>query len=328
MRRLILTGCGLVLLLYLLPIFLSWDEGQAEPDTLFFPAVPAGQSQESESSEEGEDTGTVTVLLDGTPTELPLESYVEGVVAAEAPDSFPAEALRAQAIAARTYAVYKILRGRPEQHPEADLCDDFAHCAAYRDTAVPVSGGDSYANIRQAVRDTAGQVLTFDGVPIAAVFHCASGPRTESAADVWGQDVPYLQSVVSPGGSACNEYEGTVTLSIEAFREKIGEACPAADLSGAPDTWFAASDRSAGGCIRTVRLGGATVEGNTLRELFGLHSTNFTITTNEDTISFHTIGYGHCVGLSQYGARYMAEQGATCEQILLHYYPGSVLTTL
>ena len=147
------------------------------------------------------------------------------------------EALRAQAVAARTYALCKLSRGRPDAHPEADLCDDYRHCAAYRSPAVSVFGTDEISAIRAAVRDTEGEILTSEGAPIAAVFHCVSGPRTESAADVWGEDVPYLQSVVSPGGTAFDGYESAVTVSADDFREKVGSAFPAADLCiGSPHT--------------------------------------------------------------------------------------------
>jgi len=311
----------MVLLLYLLPIFLSIDIPKTDAPPVAPITVPVQQTTEKAPTDD-----IVTVSIEGVPTELPLESYVEGVVLAETPDNFPMAALRAQAIAARTYAVYKMMRGRPEEHPDADLCDDFKHCAAYRTPTTAVGGGGGGLNIRQAVQDTAGQILTYQDIPIAAVFHCASGPRTESAADVWGEDVPYLQSVVSPGGAACADYEGTVSLPFEEFRRKVQDTFPEADLSGDPETWFSDSERTVGGGIRTVRLGGEIVEGAALRDLFGLHSTNFTITTDSDSLSFHTIGYGHCVGLSQYGARYMAEQGADETEILSRYYPGTFLT--
>ncbi len=336
MRRLFFTGFGLVVALYLLPIILSSGSGnfinkpdavpvQNAPDSGVYAGTPISGTVPASDSPKGTDCGTVTVSIDGTPTELPLEEYVEGVVMAEAPEDFPIDALRAQAVAARTYAVYKMSRGRPDEHPDADLCDDFQHCAAYRAPAVETGGNGRVSNISQAVKDTKGLILTYEGSPIAAVFHCASGPRTESALDVWGENVPYLQSVVSPGGSYCDEYEGTVTVSAEDFREKVGGAFPSADVSGPPETWFSSSNRTAGGAIKTVQLGDVEVEGTALRGLFGLNSTNFTITTRNNAISFHTIGYGHCVGLSQYGARYMAEQGASFEEILKHYYTGCEL---
>ena len=157
------------------------------------------------------------------------------------------------------------------------------------------------------------------------MFHCVSGPKTESAADVWGEDIPYLQSVVSPGGTQYAGYESEVTLTADAFREKVAQTLPKADVSGTPDRWFASSVRSAAGGVKTVKLGGVTVEGTAVRALFGLQSTNFTITTTEDSITFHTIGYGHGVGLSQYGAKYMAEQGYDYTEILAHYYPHTEL---
>ena len=172
------------------------------------------------------------------------------------------------------------------------------------------------------------EILTYDCAPIAAVFHCVSGPRTEAARDVWGEDVPYLQSVVSPGGTAYDGYEDAVTLSADEFRQKAADAFPSADLTGTPGEWFKASVRSDAGGVITVQLGGVTVDGTAVREAFGLQSTNFTLTTTEDSITFHTIGYGHGVGLSQYGAMYMAEQGAGYAEILSHYYPGTVLTNV
>ena len=316
MRRLLLTGVGLVLVLYLLPVFYPSETDKTEP-----------QAPAESVTAAATDGVTITVLVNGKAQEMPLETYVEGVTAAEIADDFPVEAIRAQAVAARTYAVYKQSRGRPAEHPDADVCDDYSHCAAYQPDAVKTFS-TGYSRIRKAVRDTAGQILTCDGAPIAAVFHCVSGPKTESAADVWGEDVPYLQSVVSPGGTAFDGYESAVTVSADDFREKAGSAFPAADLSGPPSAWFKASVRSAAGGIKTVKLGGVTVEGTAVRELFGLRSTNFTVTTADDSLTFHTIGYGHGVGLSQYGAKYMAENGADYREILAHYYPGTELTRL
>ena len=260
MRRLLLTGVGLVLVLYLLPVFYPSETDKTEP-----------QAPTESVTAAATDGLTITVLVNGKAQEMPLETYVEGVTAAEIADDFPVEAIRAQAVAARTYAVYKQSRGRPAEHPDADVCDDYSHCAAYQPDAVKTFS-TGYSRIRKAVKDTAGQILTCVGAPIAAVFNCVSGPKTETA-----------------------------------------------------DRWFASSVRSAAGGVKTVKLGGVTVEGTAVRALFGLQSTNFTITTTEDSITFHTIGYGHGVGLSQYGAKYMAEQGYDYTEILAHYYPHTEL---
>lgn len=327
MRRLLLTGAALAAALYLLPMFWFWrPSAPGASETVSDCGVGETLSAESASMEQADstDTSVMTVQIEGKPVEMPLETYVEGVTAAEIPDDFPLEAIRAQAVAARTYAVYKLLRGRPSAHTDADLCDDFRHCAAFRD----ISGKEGYEHIKQAVRDTAGQILTYEESPIAAVFHCVSGPRTESARDVWGADVPYLQSVVSPGGSAAAQYEGTFTFTAQEFRKIALAAFPKADLSAPLEKWFQNSVRSEAGGVETVELGGVTVEGSAVRDLFDLNSTNFTITVMGDTLTFHTIGYGHGVGLSQYGARYLAEQGWDYTQILAHYYPGTELLPL
>ena len=322
MRRLLLTGSALVLALYLLPAFWLWGGGDNGG------GADAGTAQAASGAVLPENYDTVTVLVDGTPTELPLETYVAGVVSAEIANDFPPDAIRAQAVAARTYAVYKMASGRPAAHPKADLCDDYQHCAAYRDIAVQTASGADLSRIEQAVRDTAGEILTYDGAPVAAVFHCVSGPRTEAARDVWGENVPYLQSVVSPGGTAYDGYEDAVALSADEFRTIAADAFPSVDLSGAPDGWIKASVRSDAGGVITVQLGGVTVDGTAVREAFGLQSTNFTLPTTDDSITLHTIGYGHGVGLSQYGAKYMAEQGADYTEILSHYYPGTVLANV
>ena len=256
--------------------FTQWKRDKTEPQT------PAESVTAAAT-----DGVTITVLVNGKAQEMPLETYVEGVTAAEIADDFRLKPSRAQSgRSARTlHAVYKQSRGRPAEHPDADVCDDYSHCAAYQPDAVKTFSV-GYSRIRKAVKDTAGQILTCDGAPIAAVFHCVSGPKTESAADVWGEDIPYLQSVVSPGGTQYAGYESAVTLTADAFREKVAQTLPKADVSGKPDRWFASSVRSAAGGVKTVKLGGVTVEGTAVRALFGLQSTNFTITTTEDSITF------------------------------------------
>ncbi len=278
--------------------------------------------------------GEIAVLTGGEVRTMPLETYVEGVVAAEISPDFPEEAIRAQAVAARTYAVYKAKAGRPMQHRDADVCDDYTHCAAYIDLAAAASGrwgedaGTNTGIIRKAVQDTAGEIVTKDREPIVAVFHAASAARTESAKDIWGTDIPYLQSVASPGGSACSKYEGTVRMTFDEFRAKIRESYPEADLSGDPKRWFSASTRSGAGSVIVCTMGGVQVRGTDLRTVLGLNSANFSLTIDENSISFHTVGYGHGVGLSQYGAKYLAEQGSTYQDILTHYYTGTEIAKM
>lgn len=335
MKKLFYISAGIVLALYIVPGIYHMQHTDAaastSPDTsVSESAVTSTAEASATASAEADSSFTVpeviTVQVDGKAVQMDLEDYILGVVCAEISSDFPIEAIRAQAVAARTYALSKVSRGRSDLHPDADVCDDFHHCAAYRDYAVAVSSGDgNLSSIETAVKETAGQILTYDGSPITAVFHCASAPKTESALDVWGSDIPYLQSVVSPGGTAYEGYESSVTFSVEELRTLVAKTFPTADLSGTPDGWFRNSTRSDAGGVLSVSLGGITVKGADVRDLCQLKSTNFTITTTADSLTFHTIGYGHGVGLSQYGAKYLAENGMTYEEILLHYYPGTVL---
>ena len=171
-------------------------------------------------------------------------------------------------------------------------------------------------------------LLTYEGEPIVAVFSSAAGEKTERAVDVWGSDIPYLQSVDSPGGEACPKYYDAVVLTADEICERAAKTLPSADLSGDPSGWFKASERSEAGGIVRMKFGGVEVKGTVMRTLLGLNSTNFTVKIDGNTLTFTTTGYGHGVGLSQWGAKHSAEQGQTYDEILAHYYPGTTLTTI
>lgn len=275
---------------------------------------------------------TVTVLVNGTVKTMTMEQYLIGVLAAEMPASFPVEALKAQAVAARTYTLYKEdlygsdAKDAPKEHQGALLCGDSTHCKAYCDVEqrgqeIWGANRDFYqSKITAAVQDTDGLILTYSGKPIAAVFHAASAEKTEAAVDVWGSTVPYLQSVDSPGGEASSAYHARVELLQSDFAAAFRAVHPEADLSGAASGWFRDIKRSAAGGIITLSVGGVTVEGREIRSLAGLNSTNFTVEAAETLLVFSTTGYGHGVGMSQYGARALALEGQSFEAILKHYY--------
>ena len=296
------------------------------------------QTQGSEDLELQYDAShRVTVLIEGAVQEMDLDRYLVGVLAAEMPASFPVEALKAQAVAARTYALYKeSLYGKngedaPESHQGAVLCADSGHCKAYcdvRQRGEDLWGANQtfYTNkITAAVHDTDGLIMVHEGKPIAAVFHAASAEKTEAAVDVWGSEVPYLVSVSSPGGEASNAYHATVELMQSDFAAAFQAAHPQADFSGAADTWFSQIRRSEAGGVISLSVGGVVVEGREIRSLAGLNSTNFTISVQESVLVFTTVGYGHGVGMSQYGARALALEGKTFDEILKHYYTGVAL---
>ena len=312
------------------PFRLDADISAAAPvDTL--PADPPSE-QDTETANLSDDALTVKALIEGEVKELSMREYLTGVVAAEMPASFPEEALKAQAAAARTYTVYKMRllelgAANPDEHMGADVCDDYHHCKAFADVEKRrAMWGEDFeryeAVIEAAVTDTDGMIIKYNGEPIAAVFHSASGPRTESAADVWGTDTPYLQSVQAPDGSDSPNYRASVEVSASDFRETVRAAYPEAEVDGAPSTWFRDSKRSSAGGILNVLVGGVRITGTELREMFDLNSTNFTVTPKEDSIIFNTTGYGHGVGMSQYGAKELALQGRSWTEILQTYYTG------
>ncbi len=276
---------------------------------------------------------TVSLLQGDQVRELSLRDYLVGVVAAEMPAGFPEEALKAQAVAARTYTFYKrsLYAGDTDPHQGADLCDDPAHCEAFADLSIQASAlwgasADLYRQrVEQAVDSTDGLILVYEDEPIAAVFCAAATDRTESAGDIWGQALPYLVSVESPGGQDCSQYHGTVSVPQADFAAAIEQIAPQADFSASPATWFKDSHRSAAGSVIDVAVGGVRLTGAQVRQAAGLNSANFTVKVQGDDLVFTTIGYGHGVGMSQYGARSMALEGRTYDAILSHYYPGTQL---
>ena len=170
------------------------------------------------------------------------------------------------------------------------------------------------------MQQTEGRIVTYDGEPIAAVFHAASGGQTESAKAVWGTDISYLVSVDSAGEE---EYRKKTTLTANEFRSVMLEHYPKINLTGKPETWVTDIEREKSGRVSQCTIGGVTVKATDLRTQLGLSSTNFEVGTTEDTITFSCTGYGHGVGMSQYGAKAMAEDGQSWEDILLHYYSGT-----
>ncbi len=273
------------------------------------------------------DAQTAVLVQDGTQTaQMALGDYLEGVVCAEMPALFDEEALKAQAVVARTFALKQT-----GKHPEGAVCTDPACCQAWTDPAVEAAawGTDAQAyleKVHTAVSETDGLVLCYDGELIEATYFSCSGGRTECAQAVWGMDVPYLQSVESPGEENAPRYTGQTVVSEQAFCETLRRENNLADFSGAPEEWIGETSYTEGGGVDTILLGGVRFSGTRLRSLFGLNSTMFTVTWSDGLVTFQTCGYGHRVGMSQYGAQAMAQGGSGFAEILSHYYPGTTLT--
>ena len=243
------------------------------------------------------------------------------------PASFEPEALKAQTVAARTYTLSKMER-TVEAHPDADVCTDITCCQAYismeNARANWGSQADAYeAKIREAVTATDGEAILYGGVPILAVFHSSSAGLTRAAGQVWQNDLPYLKPVDSPEAKeTIPNYYSRVDFTPAALKEKLLAKIPSADLSGDRKSWLKNAVRDSAGSVETVEVGGVTVRGGTVRAALGLRSACFEWELQDGNFVFYVTGYGHGVGLSQYGADAMAESGADYQTILTHYYTG------
>lgn len=316
------AAAGLVLTVLLFGgAYLAAGEPAAEPE----PAAP-------ETAAVHHDRDVTLTIQDGDTTEqMTLERYLTGVVRGEMPASFEMEALRAQAAAERSYVYYQLAAGRKDAHPDADFCTDHTCCSAYlSETAAREKWGGDFApwntRVEQAVSDTDGQVVLYNGQPILAVFHSSSAGRTAAAGDVWSGDLPYLVSVDSPEGEeTVPNYYSTVTFTASEAKEKLLAAHPELKLSGTPDRWFGAAAENGSGRVETVSVGGTDIEGTKLRRIFGLRSACFTVAADSESVTFRVTGYGHGVGMSQYGANQLAREGKTWQEILEWYYTGTTV---
>lgn len=314
MKRFFLL-CGVLwLAVFLLPMFTPRDEN---------PLMPVREEVQAVDAET-----SVTVLTGGKVETLALDVYLQGVVAAEMPALFPEEALKAQAVAARTYTVKRASETPSASHKGAMVCDDPNHCKAYKPLSAftanwGASGSEYEEKIKAAVSDTDGEILLYENEPISAVFHSSSAKKTEAAADVWGRDVPYLQSVESVGDEEAPNYESVVKIPLSEFKTAVQKTYGGVDFGAHPI--FGESVRSDAGGVKTVSVGGVNITGQKLREMFSLRSANFTVTLEDDAVVFTTVGYGHGVGMSQYGARGLALQGMEYREILAHFYTGTQL---
>ena len=290
---------------------------------------PAMDETEGEPFVSGDlDSRTVLKVKNGdTVEEIDLGTYLVGVVRAEMPAFFEEEALKAQAVAARTYTIYKIQTGG-NHGEEANICTDSTCCQAYisEDRARANWGKDADAyekKVENAVTSTDGETILYGGVPILAVFHSSSAGLTRAAGRVWLNDLPYLQAVDSPEeGEAIPNYYSRVEFSAVAFKEKLLAVAPEADFSGPMDGWLRNAVTDSAGSVETVEAGGVTVKGTQVRSALGLRSACFDWEVQNGKLVFYVTGYGHGVGLSQYGANQMAADGADYQEILTHYYTG------
>jgi len=248
--------------------------------------------------------------------EVPLEEYIIGVVSAEMPASFEVEALKAQAVAARSYVLTKMEQNKDLEY---DVVDTVSHQVYLNEEELKnkwQNKYDEYSNkIKEAVLDTKGEILTYDGEVIEAFFFSTSSGYTENCEEVFMEALPYLRSVDSHYDQISPAYNSNVTMSLSDFYTNLG-------LSYNEELNIEVISTTSTGRIRKIKINGTVFTGNQMTAKLKLKSTFFNIEKNGNNITINTKGYGHGVGMSQYGANGMAQVGYTYDSILKHYYSG------
>ncbi|TCW39238.1 stage II sporulation protein D [Laceyella sacchari] len=275
--------------------------------------------------------------------QLPLESYIEGVVAAEMPAQFHSEALKAQALAARTYIVGRLMKGQVldakewgEKASGAHVTDTVQHQAYETDAVLRKKWGYNYPNnkrrVAEAVHATAGQIITYGGKPIYAAFFSTSNGRTENSEEYFKEKYPYLRSVDSSWDQLSPKYINRVSMKPDVFLSKLeqatGKRLAVAALQTTSNQSFAVLSRTQGARIERVRIGGEVFKGREVREALNLPSSDFQLQMKDGQVIITTKGYGHGVGMSQWGANLMAAQGKSVDEIIKHYYQGVEINRL
>lgn len=271
--------------------------------------------------------------------EVPLEEYIVGVLAGEMPAKFESEALKAQAVASRTYAVTRMKEyggAGCKSHPGADVCTDSHCCQAWMSKEDRMKAWDAadasmyWDKLVKAVEDTKDMILTYNSVPVSyPLFFSTSSGRTENSEDVFASAYPYLKSVESPNESISPRYTSKVTLTLDEFVKKFAssEYKITLDKSKLPSQVKILS-RTEGGSVKSIQLGNKTLQGTDVRGILNLNSANFNIEFGKTSVIITVMGNGHGVGMSQYGADVMARDGKKYDEILKHYYQGVEMNTI
>ena len=259
--------------------------------------------------------------------EINLDEYITNVVSAEMPVDYELEALKAQAIVARTYTIYKITTSK--KHEEADICDKSTCCQAWISKEDRFKRWDedkrvsNWNKIVKAVNETAGKIITYEGEPINAFFHANSGGKTQVPFYVWGgPGYPYLQVVETSGEENYSQYRSEVKFTKEEFIEKVKKEHEDFEIDFKEENCIQIIEKDESNRVVNVKIGNLNLSGVETRTLLGLRSANFTIEISENEILFKVIGYGHGVGMSQTGADALAKKGKNYEEIIKHFYTG------
>ena len=268
----------------------------------------------------------------GEVEEVALDEYLCNVVSAEMPAEYEMEALKAQAVVARTYTIYKV---KNPKHENSDICDDSTCCQAWISKEDRMAKWEedkresNWKKIQEAVNETQGKIITYDNEPINAFFHSNSGGTTEVPANVWGgTDYPYLQVVQTAGEEGYNQYASEVELTNEELINKLKEKYSDIQIDFNNEDDIKILEYTDSSRVKTIKFGNHQIAGVEARSILGLKSTNFEIIKEEGKIKFSVKGYGHGVGMSQTGADAMAKEGKNYEEIIKHFYVGVIIENI
>lgn len=334
MKKVIIYIIGFIIIVFILPVIFTSNLKNQE--------TIAQEENQTKNTEENNTTKTEDMnpyylkyqkikLLHtntGEVEELDMNEYLYGVVSAEMPASYEKEALKAQAIVARTYTIYQAMNNS-KKHENADICDDYTCCQAWISKDDRFSkwneneAESNWQKIVKCVNETTGKIIVYNGEPINAFFHSNSGGITETSLNIWGGiDYPYLKSVETIGEDGYNQYSSEVILTKEELINKMKEKYSDFEIDFNTEECIKILELTSSNRVKTIKIGNKEIAGTEARSIFGLKSTNFTFQIDGENIKFSVTGYGHGVGMSQTGADSMAKSGANYEEIIKHFYTG------
>lgn len=337
MRNTVILLVCMMLTIFLLPAMLTKSfisnignepENENENPNETENANPSGNENTNQTKHTYSKYNTIKLLHKSSNEieELYLDDYILGVVSAEMPASYEQEALKAQAVVARTYTIYTIEHNQ-NKHEGADICDSSSCCQAWISKDDRLSKWEEakreeyWSKIEKSVNETTGKIITYNGEVIDAFFHSNSGGKTEEPVNVWGgTNYPYLQVVETAGEDAYSQYSSEIIISKQELENKIREKHSNFEIDYSQEDAIKIIEYTASNRVKTIKIGNLNLSGVEVRTIIGLKSANFSVSIEGENIKFEVKGYGHGVGMSQTGADSMAKEGSTYEEIIKHFY--------
>ena len=335
MKKILFYFLIFILIFFLVPIILTKKRNNQNLEDTCIDIQVQNQEQKEITNNEKISSNNVIKLLHTSTNEVEevdLEQYICNVVSSEMPASYQLEALKAQAIVARTYTLYKM---KHPKHDVADICDSSTCCQAWLSKEDRLSKWDenerqaNWDKIEEAVKQTKGKIITYNGEPINAFFHSNSGGTTEIPKEVWGgENYPYLQVVQTSGEEGYKQYSSEVIFTFDELLNKLKEKYEDILIDFSKDDDIKIIDYTQSGRVKTIKFGNHNISGVETRTILGLKSANFEFYRTNNQIIFQVKGYGHGVGMSQTGADSMAKEGKTAEEIINHFYKNITITDI